>query len=143
MKFKPSRDRLAKQGLIGLTTFVCLSLVLSATSSRAQQAPYTPPSGSPERQAIFDAMRARGDIRNRIYVVRYLMVQNGWAWTVGYPRSSDGKSRSERESALLRKVGSGWKVLDQPCAEAECDDIKEMARIRATYPQAPAGIFPK
>ena len=143
MKFKPSRGRLGKQSLIGLTTFVCMSLVISATSSHAQQAPYTPPSGNPERQAIFDAMRARGDIRNRIYVVRYLMVQDGWAWTVGDPQSSDGKSHYERESALLRNDGSGWKVLDQPCAEADCDDLKEMARIRATYPQAPAGIFPK
>src|SRR5271166_4733497 len=107
-----------------------------------QQAPYTPEAGSQERKAIFDAMRALGDIHDRVFVVRYLKVQNGWAWMMGDPQSPDGKSHYESESALLRNDGTGWKVLDQPCTEADCDDKKEMARIRAAYPKAPAGIFP-
>ena len=105
--------------------------------------PTTPPEGSAEREAIFAAMRQGREIQDQFFVTTHFKVQNGWAWTVGDPQSSDGKSRYERESALLRNSGSGWKVLDQPYAEADCDDIKEIARIRATHPQAPAGIFPK
>ena len=137
------RQVVDKSRPIVFAALICLSLFIPTATSRAQQAPHTPPSGTPERQAIFDAMRALGDIHNRVFVVRYLMVQNGWAWTTGDPQSSDGKSRYERESALLRNNGSGWKVVDQPCTEADCDDIKEIARIRVRYPQAPAGSFPK
>jgi hypothetical protein len=122
---------------------VWASLLLSTAPAHAQAAPYTPPVGSAERKAILDAMRALGDIHDRVFLLRYLKVQNGWAWMRGDPQSPDGKNHYESESALFRKEGAAWKVLDQPCAEADCDDKKEMARIRAAYPKAPAGIFPQ
>jgi hypothetical protein len=122
----------------------CTSLLLFfyAAPLCAQPAPYTPVPGSTERNAIFDALRTLGDNHTRVFVVRYLKVQNGWAWVTGDPQSPDGKSHFETESALLRNDGTGWKVLDQPCSEGDCDPAKEIARIRAAYPDAPARIFP-
>jgi hypothetical protein len=88
-------------------------------------------------------MRAKGDDRNRVFVMRYLMVQDGWAWMVADPQSPDGKNHFEPESALLRRDGKGWKVVDQPCGEGDCDAGKELARIRKASPAAPPRIFPK
>ena len=133
---------LGKIGRIVFAGLVWVSAALSAGPSYAQEAPYTPVAGSQERKAIFDAMRALGDNHDRVFVVRYLKAQNGWAWMTADPQSPDGKSHYESESALLRNDGAGWKVLDQPCTEADCDGNKEMARIKAAYPKAPAGIFP-
>jgi hypothetical protein len=137
-----SRQESRKSGRTFFAALVCISVVLSAGPSYAQQAPYTPPAGSEERKAILNAMRALGDIHDRVFVLRYLKVQKGWAWLMGDPQSPDGKNHYESESALLRNEGAGWKVLDQPCTEADCDSKKEMARIRAAYPKAPADIFP-
>ena len=39
--------------------------------------PYTPPVGSSERRAIFDATRKIGDIHDRVWVVRFLKVEDG------------------------------------------------------------------
>ena len=135
-------QELGKISSIIFAGLVYVSVVLSGGPARAQEAPYTPAAGSQERKAIFDAMRALGDNHDRVFVVRYLKVQNGWAWLTADPQSPDGKSHYESESALLRNDGTIWKVLDQPCSEADCDNKKEMARIRAAYPKAPAGIFP-
>ena len=132
MAFAPSA-RAALAGLIGLV----------AATAAAQQAPYTPPVGSPERKAIFDAMRAAGDDRGRVFVPRHLKVADGWAWVTAEPRSKDGANRYEPESALVRREGGGWRVVAQPCGEEECDDAKETVRIRAAFPRAPAGIFPR
>jgi hypothetical protein len=117
-------------------------IVLFAAATSAQQAAYTPEPGSAERKAIFDAMRKLGDNPTRVFVVRYLKVQDGWAWVTGDPQSPDNSSHFETESALLRNAGSGWKVLDQPCGEGDCDFKKELARIRAAHPSAPVAIFP-
>ena len=136
------RQEPGKSGRIFFAALICISVVLPAGRSYAQQTPYTPPAGSEERKAILNAMRALGDIHDRVFVLRYLKVQNGWAWLMGDPQSPDGKNHYESESALLRNEGTGWKVLDQPCTEADSDSKKEMARIRTAYPKAPAGIFP-
>lgn len=122
---------------------VCLATLLSAPLALAEQSPYTPKPGTAERKAIADAMRAKGDDHNRVFVVRYLMVQDGWAWIVADPRSPDGRNHYETESALLHQDGKGWKVVDQPCGEADCDAATELARIKKTFPDAPARIFPQ
>jgi hypothetical protein len=121
----------------------CLAFALSASPGVAAQAAYVPKPGSPERKAVADAMRAKGDIHDRVFVTRYLMVQDGWAWMVADPKSRDGKNSYEPESALLRKEGKAWKVVDQPCGEGDCDADKELARIRNAFPAAPPQIFPK
>ncbi len=125
-----------------LVILVWIAVMLSAPLALAQQGPHTPKPGTPERKAIADAMRAKGDDHSRVFVVRYLMVQDGWAWIVAEPRSSDGENHYETESALLRKDAKGWKVVDQPCSEVNCEADHELARIKQAFPAAPPRIFP-
>ena len=120
---------------------LAFSLALSTASYAAPSGAYTPPVGSAERRAIFDATRRLGDNHTRVWVVRFLKVQNGWAWTSGDPQSPDGTQHYEPESALLHKVKGRWTVVDQPCAEESCDDRSELVRIRKTHPAAPSAIF--
>jgi hypothetical protein len=121
---------------------VALALALALTSALAQSAPHTPAPGTPERNAIFDAMRALGDIHDRVFVARYLKVSGDWAWLTADPHSRDNSQHYETESALLQRTGLKWRVVDQPCAEEGCDQKKELARIRKRFPDAPAAIFP-
>jgi hypothetical protein len=125
---------LARIGAIG-------AFLLLAVPALAQQGLHTPAPGSSERKAIMDAMRAIGDLPDRVFVVKVLRVANGWAWLSVNPQSPDGKQRYEPESALLHNGDYGWTVVDQPCAEEACDAKAELARIRAAYPAAPAAIF--
>jgi hypothetical protein len=103
---------------------------------------HTPATGSAERAAILDAMRARGDNHDRIFAVRYLRVSKDWAFVTGDPQSSDGKQHYEAESALLHKVKDRWSVVDQPCAEADCNERAEIVRMLGKFPGVPSTIFP-
>jgi hypothetical protein len=136
-------DRLRSPAGIGQAIAVAAALILVLSPGLARAGAYTPPAGSPERKAIFDALRATGDDHTRVFVVLSLKVENGWAWTSVSPQSADGSQHFEPESALLEKVGGRWQVLDQPCGEGDCDPQKEVARIQAAHPQAPADIFPQ
>jgi hypothetical protein len=108
----------------------------------AKSGVYTPAKGSGERKAIMDAMRAKGDDQDRVFVVRRLKISGNWAWLDCDPQSRDGSNRYEPESALLRNSGGKWKVVDQPCGEGDCDFDSEVSRIRHENPQAPEAIFP-
>ena len=120
---------------------ILLASALTSPSAFAASV-HTPPKGSAERQAIMDAMRVNGDDRDRIFVVRFLKVSRGWAWLQVDPQSRGGSNHYESESALLRQFGRHWKVVAQPCAEADCVEEDELARIRDDFPQAPDAIFP-
>ncbi|MFT3988523.1 hypothetical protein [Aestuariivirga sp.] len=124
---------------------ISAAIVLAALTGPALSKTYvhTPPMGSAERKAIMDAMRAKGDLPNRIFIVKFLKVSQGWAWLEADPRSKDGKQSYEPESALLQQTGKAWKVVDQPCAEESCDADEELSRIKTGHPEAPAVIFPK
>src|ERR1700681_3347368 len=98
-------------------TGVALALAFTLTAALAQSAPHTPALGTPERNAIFDAMRALGDIHDRVFVARYLKALGDWAWLAADPHSRDNSQHYETESALLQRTGLKWRVVDQPCAE--------------------------
>ena len=125
-------------GVAGAT----FALALSLSGAMAQSGAHTPTNGSVERKAILDAMRLRGDNHKQVFVVRHLKVSEDWAWVTVDPKSADGAQQYEPESALLRRTGSRWRVVDQPCGEEGCDEHKELLRIRAKYRAAPAAIFP-
>jgi hypothetical protein len=107
------------------------------------QGAYTPQPGSPERKAIMDAYRAvwMGGDQSRpvVFVVNYLKVRRGWAYTTVTPQSPDGSQNYETESGLLRKINGRWKVLDQAAGGGDESDVK---RMRMKYPAAPPDIFP-
>ncbi len=103
---------------------------------------HTPAKGSAERAALMDAMRAKGDDQDRVFVVRHLKVSGDWAWLDCEPQSRDGRNKYEAESALFQKKGGRWRVVAQPCGEADCEYGPEVNRIRGEFPAAPDAIFP-
>ena len=128
---------LAAGVVIGMLITVAASQVSIAKSDV-----FTPAKGSIVRKSIMDAMRAKGEDQDRVFVVRHLNVSGNWAWLDSEPQSKDGSNHYEPESALFRKSGGKWRVVDQPCGEADCDFDSEVSRIRDANPQAPASIFP-
>ncbi len=119
-----------------------VTLMISSDVAFTKSNVYTPAKSSAERKAIMDAMRAKGDDQDRVFVVRRLKISGNWAWLDCDPQSRDGKNHYESESALLRKSGAKWTVVDQPCGEGDCDSNSEVSRIRDENPQAPDDIFP-
>jgi hypothetical protein len=124
-----------------------------AETPRAAQADsaYTPARGSAERKAIMDAMRAHRrqfDPQPVIFVAGYLRVQRGWAWISVRPQSPDGRSRFEDESALLRRSGGRWRVVEAMTAAGERegtpleDDCAWFQQLRRRFPAAPRAILP-
>lgn len=133
------------------------------TSARSMPADelHSPPKGSSERQAIMDALRDvfndkrspgyerhRGDI---VFVVNYLEVHNGWAWTFADPHSSDpDDSFGENNGFLLHLENQEWRVMAVPSMVDDPDDPenldyptgKDIERIRRKYPSIPKDIFP-
>ena len=132
--------------IAGLLLIVFSGLAIAgfnASPAAVIQGAYTPPPGSPERKAIMDAYRAEwmgGDqSRPVVFVVNYLKVRRGWAYTTVTPQSPDGSQNYETESGLLRKRNGQWKVLDRVAGNGDQSDFKTM---RTKYPAAPSGIFP-
>lgn len=130
-------------------------------SSEVTDELHTPPTGSPERQALMDALREeyylhrkgssrpyRGSIT---FVVNYLKVHNGWAWTYPEPHSSDPNDEfGENNGFLLHQVDGRWQIMKVPPMVNDPDDPenldypsgKDVARIRQMYPSIPKDIFP-
>lgn len=127
----------------GWSAALPLSLLLAAVPAGAQQGgPWEPAVGTVERRSILDALRKTGDVPDRVFVIRSMKVQNGWAWVVVDPESRDRLSRYETESALLRGAAETWTVVDRPCEEDGCDPRREVERIKAAHPDVPASILP-
>jgi hypothetical protein len=141
-----------------------LAVLLAAGAATADAAPpvrgtaiqadsaHTPARGSAERQAIMDALRAhrrRSDARPVIFVVNYLRVQRGWAWTTVTPQSPDGRSRYEEESALLRLRAGRWEVVESMPAfgeregTADEEDCAWFQHLRRRRPAVPISILPR
>lgn len=123
---------------------------------------HTPTQGSAERQALMDALReeykTRGNSDGKAYrgnitfVVNYLKVHNGWAWTYAEPRSSDPNDQFGENSGFLLHLEDGrWKVMNLPPMVDDPDDPenldyptrKDVERIRKMYPSIATDIFPK
>jgi len=110
---------------------------------------HTPSKGSPERQAILDALR--GDSRDVLYQVHYVKVHNGWCWIDTTPQDKQGHATAEGGPNLLHFEGGTWKVMDLAKVAADPKDplgdmdaspgyIKNLLRV---FPGAPRDIFPK
>jgi hypothetical protein len=113
----------------GRVLVAVLVLAFSATA-QAQQRPHTPERGSPERQALMDALRepVRREVgKSAIFEVRELRVLGDWAFADVSPREPDGSpldysgtpmGEAWRDGlvddgmyALLRRTGGRWRVL--------------------------------
>jgi len=136
----------------------------NSTSADAQPSDlvHTPPKGSAERQAIMDALRDeyndrsspvyqahRGEIT---FVVNFLKVHNGWAWTYAEPHSSDSRDSFGENSGFLLHLENGkWKSMALPQMVDDPDDPenldypgpKDVKKIKQKYPSIPSDIFPR
>ena len=96
----------------------------------AQNQSYTPERGTPERQAITDALRisVQKQLKTKvIFKIDHLKVQNGWAFLRGVPQQANGSAMDYHRTpyqaalaagafddgivALLRKRGGKWQVV--------------------------------
>jgi hypothetical protein len=111
----------------------------------------TPGPGSPERRAILDALRAemrRFDRRPVEFVVRHLRVQSGWAWLAADPQSPGGRSRYEREAALLVRRAGRWQVVARMPAAGEREgtplerDCAWFADLLTRFRSVPRAVLP-
>jgi hypothetical protein len=110
--------------------FLVALLVLGSIFAVAQERPYTPEAGTPERKAIMDALRVpikKQLKKDVIFKIDALKVQNGWAFVRGVPKKPDGGPMDYRGTvyaaniqagvfddwfcALLRKRGDQWQVV--------------------------------
>lgn len=134
------------------TAIACGAVLLAALIvfcgiASAAEEPYTPQPGNPVRKAVLDGLREwvleNHDVRV-VFVVRYLKVADGWAWTETMPQSPDGAEKYEGLMALLRRTGEGWKVMHVPSGEEDAPPVDGtyFEMLLEEVPEIPRGIFP-
>jgi hypothetical protein len=81
-----------------------------------------------------------------VFVVKYLKVKDGWAWTHTLPQSPDGVNRYEDISALLNIQDGIWKVVEIPCMEIDNPDCIDgpgyFEGLKKRFPKIPTEILP-
>jgi hypothetical protein len=132
-----------------LLGFLLTAALLLHTPVCASDTNLTPPPGSSLRKAVLDALRQeikRMHGLDVVFVVRHLMVKDGWAWAHTQPQSPDGSNRFEDVSALLELRNGTWSVAEIPCGEVEnpaCLNGPEyFVGLRARFPSVPIEILP-
>ena len=140
-------------------TFVFLALLVSGCLSllargQVKDLPHTPVKGSPERQAIMDALRANfkaDDGAQVVFQVHYLKVHNGWAWADVTPLGDHNKPVAEGGTSLLHYEKDKWTVIDLSAVPADPNNPLGdqeaspgfIRNLRQQYPAVPVDIFPK
>jgi len=129
-----------------------IAIIFSANPLTAQE-PCRPQRGSPERNAILQALRdslKTPEIEKVVFVVRYLKIKDGWAWIETLPQSPDGKNQYEPVDALLHKENHRWVIKQiRPCCgecadDPECEDIRRYyKKLMREFPSVPQDLFPK
>jgi hypothetical protein len=125
-----------------------------ARAGQVADSVHTPAKGDPERKALMDALRddykkATGD--QVTFMVNYLKVHNGWAWTDITPLGKDGKPVAEGGPQLLHFEKDKWIVIDLSKIPEDPNDPlgpedaspRFIKNIQKKYPDVPTDIFPK
>jgi hypothetical protein len=108
---------------------------------------HTPEKGSPERQAIMDALRGNQDV---VFQVNYLKVHSGWAWVDTTPLDKSGRATAEGGPNLLHQENGGWKVMNLARVPEDPDDPlgaqdpspTYIRNVIKTFPGVPKDILP-
>lgn len=115
---------------------------------------HTPAEGSPERQAIMDAVRdeyKEGDDHPTQFKVNYLKVHNGWAWIDVTPQNASGDAVGDPAPLLFYNDQEKWTSKDLNDVGIEGDEHegphdptpKYIKALQKKYPEMPADIIPK
>jgi hypothetical protein len=116
--------------------------------------PHTPAKGTPERQAIMDALRDDYKKNNGdqvTFLVNYLKIHNGWCWTDVTPLGGNGKPVAEGGTSLLHYEQDKWNIIDLSKVADDPDDPMAsqdaspgfIRNLRKIYPDVPTDIFPR
>lgn len=109
---------------------------------------HTPEKGSPERQAIMDALRGN---QNVVFQVNYLKVHSGWAWADTTPLDKNGAATAEGGPSLLHQENGNWKVMNLSKVPEDPNDPlgaqdpspTYIRNVIKTFPGVPKDIFPR
>jgi hypothetical protein len=131
-------------------------LLAGAHAASAQGRPHSPPRGSPERQALMDALRetVRRELgKPAVFEVRELRVLGDWAFADVSPRKPDGSPFDYRGTpmeeawregfmddgmfAVLRRQDGRWRVVRHAIGPTDVAWIGWDRELRA-----PRAIFP-
>jgi hypothetical protein len=115
---------------------------------------HTPAKGTPERQAIMDAVRDDYKKNNGVqvtFLVNYLKIHNGWCWTDLTPLGPDSKPVAEGGTLLLHYEQDRWNIIDLSKVADDPDDPMAsqdaspgfIRNLRKIYPDVPTDIFPR
>jgi hypothetical protein len=132
-----------------------LLIVALAVSTAAAQKIYTPGKGSPERAAIFAALRVTvsKELKQSVsFLANDFKIQGNWAFINGqaqnpkggainwkiteYQSAIDDGVFDDNLSALLNKTGGKWRVVDHAIG---CTDVCYLGW--DTKHQAPSALF--
>ena len=131
-----------------------LFVPVEAAPKLTTDALHTPPKGSPEREAIMDALRddySKQSGAKVIFLVNYLKVHNGWAWADVTPLDEKGKAVAEGGPSLLHYENDKWQVIDLSVIPEDPNnpqgafdpDAKFIREVQKKWAGVPADIFPK
>ena len=120
----------------------------NAQTSTGKSQAHIPASGSAERKAIVDALRADQDV---IFKVHYIKVHGDWCWIDTTPMDKQGHATAEGGPNLLHLEDRKWKVMDLSTVPEDPKDplgpedaspgfVKNLLK---TFPGVPRDIFPK
>jgi hypothetical protein len=131
--------------LVFLLTLLCCVIALGQNTEAAA---HVPAKGSPERQAILDALRGDQQIQ---FKVNFIKVHNGWCWADTTPLDKGGRPTAEGGPNLLHQEDGKWKVKDlsavpeDPKDPLAAEDASPtfVRNVMKTFPGVPRDIFPK
>jgi hypothetical protein len=98
-------------------SLVVVSWILLGSAAVLAQNIYTPAPGSPERKGIMDASRIPIEAKLKkqvVFKVERLKVENGWAFMIATPQTSDGRlayGGTEYEQGLREGMVSGEVIV--------------------------------
>ena len=117
--------------------FLAVLVLLSASAGSAQKKMYEPKKGSPERQALADAIRnydasRNNDLKGEIFDVNALQIQGDWAFA-SVERTNLPDARQGTHLAFLRRSGGTWKVMWSDYNDNNDVGVDALKRLRKKY----------
>ncbi len=131
-----------------------LTIVVGGTLRCLADQEHTPDKGSPERNAILDALHqvyTTGSGSAAKFLVHHFKVHSGWAWINVVPLDKNQKPEGEEWPSLLHLVNGKWVIVDLIAINDDPTDpvgpmdpsAKYLRAVQKKYPTVPSDIFPK
>lgn len=127
---------------------LCVSIgCVAAFAQKNEATAHVPAKGSPERQAILDALRGDQQVQ---FQVHFIKVHDGWCWVDTTPLDKNGRATAEGGPNLLHLEEGKWKVKDlstvpedpkDPLGAEDASPTFVKNTIKA-FPGVPRDIFP-